>query len=84
MRGEMRRRRRYMVDGRITRHEGDTVKFTKRARDEIYENMGIRIKPYELGTITKIQYDISGGFFWAFVRIRGQVFTLTLSDLITP
>ena len=76
------RKRKYMVDGRLKLSEGDKVKITAPARAGIEKNTGIRVESWELGTVKRIQYDISERRFFATVQLGGQDIWMPISDLI--
>lgn len=76
------RPRKRMVDGRLKLNQGDRVKIVKRAREGIFRNTGIEVKPRDLWTVTKIQYDISGGKFGVVIESGGAKLYMRTSDLI--
>jgi len=71
---------RRLADKRLTREVGDRVKLTKAARNDIYRETGIRIEPYEIGTVTKVFWDIQ---WYAVVGIHGIEVSLYLRDLVS-
>ena len=76
------RRRRYMVDGRLKLEVADRVKLTKRAREGVLKNTGIKIAPTDLWNVEKIQYDISERKFGVVIVSSGQKLYMYASDLI--
>ena len=75
------RKRKWHVDGRLKLEVGDRVKISKAGRIGIKKNTGIELKPSDLAKVTKIEYDLSEGRFFAVVRARGTDFWMPISDL---
>ncbi len=78
----MARQKRYIVDGRPKLENGDRVKIKAIGRRGIWILSRVHIKPSEVFTVSKLNFDIYENRFFAVVTGLAGEFWMPISDLV--